>query len=1447
MFNDQNLLDYVSANTTLEIESLVIAEWNLNDLETIENYGNYRYRSTSAASSQFYNILDSYDSADQGNYYSDALESRTVSEYAVDNNDASLLFTTKEVDRELYFSLKECFQPFRPRSGINKCLWFSNKYIDNVRSARRPRYYMASRYDKFKYWNSYRKENGVERGVSSFIDTNNIGYAIDDVAPFVVYSDSFAANRIVVKMQTNLSETALDDIRTQDGDLIVDPISDRELSSIPRRWKIQYLDTKDNWIDAVSFDEDSTRRDGGDIVPWDGYVELSYGIVVPDEYREAFKFISYLSSSAQLPIALINGQAHIVGATTTNAGQLYIWNQVSDEWETYDVQYGFSLLEDNDTKKRGIVSRLVDPDYYINNSETIYREVVYLKGLRVVVETMYGPNSTFDLIEMSPRLKADITNYVVSFETNKLLANSNTTIPVGGLVPSSGQLTLMNHDGAFNENNTTSLVYGLLKPNIRFDFYETVINVDGFDKFIPIKSFYNENFPIVAGGIDDFNLELRDLFFRLETSIAPSIMLNNTTLTKAVAVLLDHIGFSNYVFKSIDAANDPVIPYFFVEPDISVAEVLQRLAIATQTAMFFDEYNNFVVMSKEYLLPETYEREADYILSASPVITAGGTILANIERIESIESNVINNGQINYITRYIQRSPAKLSQATKTDEERTYIYKPVLLWEVGNQTETKTINEANKSSGYSLGAVALNTTLNASAPYVEDSEIKNNIIDVGENIYWLPRFQGYLYANGEIIRYDAVEYTIPGQGTFWITNNQEYQKYFSNLPFNGKIYPTGNIRIYVEPYYEELESADVIGLEPGVIYKDGVVKSHGRGQFGTDIVEHNSGLSPYWSDNENVRGMEMQSKYLFTTTPTESIVLPEKDELGVAVGVDNTTAQASSRNGILANFMRQSIPDDDFVKTLKTTAAGTIQSSALIFTGPNPIPAGIEKRDFISYIYKEMSEDFKHFGTRMRIIGKPESNEKILTAQNASDYYTVEPQSANETSTISGGSGGIGALVNPEKNYGYFFEIVSLTGDNLQQYTTADPNTNETTSVLHNLIFYKVVPSSKNDSGATVETYAQPRKLWGGLSQILVDEGKFVGQDRLANQSKPTVYDLAIEYENIGTTRRFYLYVNSILVATVDDVDPLPMYNNMAIFTRGSSKCMFENVYALKNLQSRESSATVVNSVSNVFTNTSDITSSDTIKKYAISGLVQSTYLSGISANSGPKYSIYYEEFGTILRECAYFNIKYDQAYPAVLAFIAPTFNNEKTYTVSGFRAGSYGAEFLIFNNTDKAIVLDETSGSYLRIIGVTFTQNISNVLTVDDYFKELSNFSDPVIIDNTIRSPQRADKLYQNIRLSRSKYGEKTFSLNSPYIQNQDLARDLMDWIMKKTIRPRKHIYVETFGTMHLQLGDVVKINYTLPEGNKFVDENKHFVVSEVFYSRSPNDVKNRLRLVEV
>ena len=55
----------------------------------------------------------------------------------------------------------------------------------------------------------------------------------------------------------------------------------------------------------------------------------------------------------------------------------------------------------------------------------------------------------------------------------------------------------------------------------------------------------------------------------------------------------------------------------------------------------------------------------------------------------------------------------------------------------------------------------------------------------------------------------------------------------------------------------------------------------------------------------------------------------------------------------------------------------------------------------------------------------------------------------------------------------------------------------------------------------------------------------------------------------------FYLYINNKLIKVVDDTDPLPIYNNMALFTRGSSRCMFENIYALSENYSQNTVFTV--------------------------------------------------------------------------------------------------------------------------------------------------------------------------------------------------------------------------------------------------------------------------------
>jgi hypothetical protein len=304
----------------------------------------------------------------------------------------------------------------------------------------------------------------------------------------------------------------------------------------------------------------------------------------------------------------------------------------------------------------------------------------------------------------------------------------------------------------------------------------------------------------------------------------------------------------------------------------------------------------------------------------------------------------------------------------------------------------------------------------------------------------------------------------------------------------------------------------------------------------------------------------------------------------------------------------------------------------------------------------------------------------------------------------------------------------------------------------------------------------------------------------------------------------------------------------MALFVRGSSRCMFENIYALSKNYSQNTVFTVNDTLGQVFGD-KEVDVTESFRKYAMSGVVQSTYLSGISAQQPPKYNLYFEEFGSIMRECAYFDIKYDRAYPALYAKLSPTFNNIKGYTTSGFYADSYGAEFLIFNSTDKALNLDETTGNFLRIQGVTFTQDTTHELTVDEFFKKRGNLSDPELLGSTSTYSTLVEKSrYDEIKLSRLTYGKNEFSIDSPYIQTQDDADAMMNWIINKLMVPKKSVGMNIFSIPTLQLGDIVTIDYKDSSGLDLVSkDSSRFVVYNIEYQRSESGPTMTIYLSEV
>lgn len=1411
MWQSPELKEHLDTSSVINGESAVYMEWNLNDPENIDRVGNYRFRhGTTGISATAFDVFDPFDAVGA---YTDATNSDIVIEGEYDNNNDPSIFTTVDEKMKTQFSLDDCFTANRPRSGINKLLmlpgrrWMpANNYVDG-----RPRYYPGSKSDPFKYWTSYRtispekEPNAASRYPSGIPGTMEVGISkpgaiklIDDACPFVVYTSTIYANRITIKMQTHTASVQGQDVYVNSVN-IGDPVYGYENQQTPSIWKVQAL--KNNvWIDIYTVNESTLRSDGSPIIGTDGHVELAYGLRVPSGYN----YQNRVTSQSHLPDNPFDYDAYLV-ADGTSVGFLYLYN---DGWTIQPAIYDWHLVEDEATPLP--IDDINAMERYTTGLGERYRDIDDINGLRIVVTAMNTEGSTFDLIEMSPRLLADVTSMVTSYSSKAAVSSmSDSSLPVGYLLPGTGDVQMMDTTSVFNDPD--SIFSGLNSLNIKFLFYEKIRGVDGVDYSVPIRTMYTEGNQPNMDDPPNIKWELRDGYWLLEKTKAPSLFMTNVSMSVAVATLLDYIGFSNYTFKRIDN-EEFTIPFFYTSDEKTVAEVLQDLAKAAQYAMFFDEYNNLVIMSKEYFLSSS--RALDGTLS-------GNSNTPHIISIASTEKKRYNDGRIDYNERYIQRSISSLQQANFVNQDQALVYKPVLLWEASGTELVRANNEMGQTqSAFSLGACALNISLDDQIPYIENNAIKNNVIDLGESVYWLPRYSGYFYANGEIIRFDAVEYSVYSTGTndtliktAWISSNAEYQKYFADVPFNGKMYPTGRVRIFTEPEYGKDVNDNTILVG---------IRKHGRGQFQTPITSHNAGIDSSWTSPSSRFVIDQDTDYLFKQKAYGSVA---NTTSGKAKSIKNVSATV---NGVIKNFFRNVTYTESEIASFLTAQAGTLQASALVLRGFKD-----DNKDDVSnltVVKKELTSSPNYVGARMRVIGEVKAaGEMDQTALGENTYYS----DAGGARVITGGSGGIAINVNPETNTGYFFELIALSNTTL--------GSNATNTDAHNVIFYKnVAPAGGNANSKSV-----PLKLWGGRANVVVDSGEFVGLGRQAGEEIPNVYDIAIEYKEMAYGIRFYLYINGQEVAVVDDTFlVLPKTNTYGLFCRGASKVMFENTMAIRDYTS---SMNLLNYALPSSFGADTINANQSMTKFALNGVVQKAYLDGISTSTSPNVTMFYDEFGTIMRECAYFNIKFDKAYPALRAKMSPTLNNTQGYFVSGFTHHAYGAEFLVFNATDKALNLDETSGNYLRIQGVAFTQTNQRTLTVDDYYNEVGSTSDVFTASmNLLRDPLIAKETYRDVRIDRRKRGKQEFSLQAEYIQRQDDAENMMAWLASELTQQRMLIGVSLFPYPILQLGDMVELDYTDSNGVEFAG-GKRFVVYNIEYEKNEEGLDQKVYLAEV
>ena len=277
------------------------------------------------------------------------------------------------------------------------------------------------------------------------------------------------------------------------------------------------------------------------------------------------------------------------------------------------LEGGYKQTDDNS---------LVLSTYKYDNSNTIYNTD--------------GKESYFDLIEISARLEVDLSKYVVDTGDTFDLGETSHLYPIGTLTSNIGDITLSNLyfdgedwvPGLFSVENSQSPYRNYIdanaEMNLRYLYFDEDDNYLGtVQQFKMYTNTWNgQDTDAVVVDLSDHSK-----FFN-ENKPLP-MMWENLTVAEILWRLMDSIGFVDYhIDQDDDRVTDHVIPVFWTNGEDTVWDVLDQLAQASQSAIYFDGNGVLQIKTRDFAL----DPDADPVWTFNSVTSEDK--LADIESME---------------------------------------------------------------------------------------------------------------------------------------------------------------------------------------------------------------------------------------------------------------------------------------------------------------------------------------------------------------------------------------------------------------------------------------------------------------------------------------------------------------------------------------------------------------------------------------------------------------------------------------------------------------------------------------------------------------------------------------------------------------------------------------------------------------------------------------------
>jgi hypothetical protein len=1062
------------------------------------------------------------------------------------------------------------------------------------------------------------------------------------------------------------------------------------------------------------------------------------------------------------------------------------------------------------------------------DSDASTLQVKALQQIRFKVNKMYDPSRSdqsgidLQLVEISPRIIADITNQTKEFDCNTQLSNSEYGLPVGGLISSTGNIKLSNFSKYFTESSTKSIIKNYLKPNVKFSFYQSTNS-----ELIPIKTLYAVKWQETNDFLTEVVLEDYFKFFK-EMQSPDLVIANNSGVPTSVALLmlLDNCGYGKYQFvKSASYADieDTSIQFFLSKKENTVAQTLEELALSTQTSIFVNSKNQLIAMTKErtsYAIPaasanwwmtgdpekvSASENEYSYLKSAS--------YISNIQTFEEDKAPPITDIRIDYSGLGIQKESYELVQNEDLKDilDKNQLDSAPIL-SLNQKYATKTLwSQSNSPNENNLLTGLLVETLSSSLvpsmrnlqtastivlatdryeairTYYQQNSASANLLKITLDKTTMIQFvqaesySGTLMIDSEFIQYNGILFDIFNSST-----KTSYQKIlFNDRERVGILASLGNgsdmspVSLIVALNFE-LENPNSKTLFDVNSKKRFKLISHGRGYTTyrkSEIADHEG------SSNISLAKWKKFSNKLLDTSSYKSAV-DGNFSFSLPVNINDSNQRPISYTSYPGYLKLSGLAFD------AKTASGVVKSSAVSSSFYNDIPFNYEIDKFMTGIAYQSSDSYNVISTRIRILS---------TSNFTGNIETIVGKDVQDLSGIAGiffGLSGSGTT----SCKGYFVEIQQSGAKGIQETIAADQS---------NLKLYKITASTTS----TGSIYLAPVVLgYAAVAQAASKQATVDVRALTSGDSFTTISDLRVVVSS-NEINVFWEGQNVISYQMNSSTEsPASIFNGstqIGMFTRGNTIALFEHFLAANTDQN------VIDILINNSKNTIPI--ADAAERGVLS--------SAVKIVNGKNQKFFFEDFGRQARQIRQFNVRYD--YPALYSEILDFGSVNTKYYICDFKKTSFGAKFWILNTTTNPIVLGQESSVPVVISGFALSKvsEKDSFVSMEDYIKSRTRFTNTDSNNNVISVTSEIEK-------SKFAYGENTLNVNGQFISTYQEAYSLLSWLVENYIKEKRIISMSVFANPLLEIGDRVKVYYQEKGYTDLLLGEKSFIIDAIQYS---------------